>query len=114
LIAKGPNITSGYWENEELTRRTIIDGWFHTGDIVKRDEEGYYYHIGRKDFIFKSGGEKIVPAAIEKVLKEIEGVKDAVVIGIEDLYRGNRICAALIKENGLSITPEEILLKWPK
>ncbi len=111
LIAKGPNITSGYWKNEELTRRTIIDGWFHTGDIVKRDEEGYYYHIGRKDFIFKSGGEKIVPAAIEKVLKEIEGVKDAAVIGIEDLYRGNRICAALIKENGLSITPEEILLK---
>jgi len=111
LIAKGPNITSGYWKNEELTRRTIIDGWFHTGDIVKRDEEGYYYHIGRKDFIFKSGGEKIVPAAIEKVLKEIEGVKDAAVIGIEDLYRGNRICAALIKENRLSITPEEILLK---
>lgn len=109
LIARGPNITPGYWKNEELTRRTIIDGWLRTGDIVKKDEDGYYYHIGRKDFIFKSGGEKIVPTAIEKVLKEIEGVKDAAVIGIEDLYRGNRVCVALVKENGTSVTPEEIL-----
>jgi acyl-CoA synthetase (AMP-forming)/AMP-acid ligase II len=108
-MARGPNITPGYWKDEELTRRTIIDGWLHTGDIVKKDEDGYYYHIGRKDFIFKSGGEKIIPAAIEKVLREIEGVKDAAVIGIADLYRGNRICAILIKEEGASITQEEII-----
>jgi acyl-CoA synthetase (AMP-forming)/AMP-acid ligase II len=109
LMARGPNITPGYWKDEELTRRTIIDGWLHTGDIVKKDEDDYYHHIGRKDFIFKSGGEKIIPAAIEKVLREIEGVKDAAVIGIADLYRGNRICAILIKEEGASITQEEII-----
>ena len=109
LIARGPNITPGYWKDEDLTRWTIINGWLHTGDVVKKDEDGYYYHIGRKDFILKSGGEKIVPAVIEKVLREIGGVKDAAVIGIEDLYRGNRICAVLIKENGSSVTPEEII-----
>ena len=109
LIARGPNVTPGYWKDEDLTRRTIINGWLHTGDVVKKDEDGYYYHIGRKDFILKSGGEKIVPAVIEKVLREMGGVKDAAVIGKEDLYRGNRICAVLIKENGSSVTPEEII-----
>ena len=109
LIAKGPNITPGYWKDGELTRKTIIDGWLHTGDIAKKDEDGYYYHIGREDFIFKSGGEKIVPSVIEKVLREMEGVQDAAVIGIEDLYKGNTICAVIVRKRESRITPQEII-----
>jgi acyl-CoA synthetase (AMP-forming)/AMP-acid ligase II len=108
LIARGKNITPGYWKDEELTRTTIVNGWLHTGDIVKRDEEGYYYHLGRKDFIFKSGGEKIVPEVIERVLREIEGVRDAAVIGREDAAMGNRICA-VVAIHGPGLAVGEIL-----
>jgi acyl-CoA synthetase (AMP-forming)/AMP-acid ligase II len=109
LIARGENITPGYWKDEALTRKTIVNGWLHTGDIVKRDEEGYYYHLGRRDFVFKSGGEKIIPDVIEKVLREIEGVRDAAVLGREDPYRGNTICAVVLKVKGSNLTPGEII-----
>jgi long-chain acyl-CoA synthetase len=109
LIARGENISPGYWKDETLTRKTIIDGWLHTSDIVKKDEEGYYYHVGRKDFVFKSGGEKIVPHVIEKVLRGIEGVRDAAVLGREGFYGGKKICAVVVKEKGSNVTSGEIL-----
>ena len=109
LIARGENISPGYWKDEKLTRETIINGWLHTGDIVKKDEEGYYYHVGRKDFVFKSGGEKIVPDVIERVLREIEGIRDAAVFGRKDASIGNRICAVVVKIKGSDLTPGEIL-----
>ena len=99
----------GYWKDELLTQKTIIGGWLHTGDIVKKDEEGYYYHLGRKDSVFKSGGEKIIPEAIEKVLREVEGVRDAAVIGKGDLYRGNTICAVVVKEKGSNLSPGKVI-----
>ena len=109
LIARGENITPGYWKNEALTGKTIIDGWLHTGDIVKKDEEGYFYHLGRKDFVFKSGGEKIIPNVIERMLREIDGIRDAAVFGREDALLGNRICAVVIKVKGSNLTSGEIL-----
>lgn len=109
LIARGENITPGYWKNEALTRKAIIDGWFHTGDIVKKDEEGYFYHLGRRDFVFKSGGEKIIPDVIERVLREIDGIRDAAVFGREDALLGNRICAVVVKVKGSNFTSGEIL-----
>jgi len=109
LIARGENISPGYWKDEKLTRKTIINGWLHTGDIVKKDEEGYYYHVGRKDFVFKSGGEKIVPDIIERVLREIEGIRDAAVFGRKDASIGNRICAVVVRVKGSNLTSGEIL-----
>jgi acyl-CoA synthetase (AMP-forming)/AMP-acid ligase II len=109
LVARGENISLGYWKDEALTRKTIVNGWLHTGDIVKRDEEGYYYHLGRKDFVFKSGGEKIIPDVIERVLREIDGIRDAAVFGREDALMGNRICAVVVKIKGSNLTSGEIL-----
>jgi acyl-CoA synthetase (AMP-forming)/AMP-acid ligase II len=109
LIACGENISPGYWKDEKLTRKTIVNGWLHTGDIVKKDEEGYYYHVGRKDFVFKSGGEKIVPDIIERVLREIEGIRDAAVFGEKDAFIGNRICAVIVRVKGSNLTLGEIL-----
>jgi acyl-CoA synthetase (AMP-forming)/AMP-acid ligase II len=109
LIACGENISPGYWKDKKLTRKTIVNGWLHTGDIVKKDGEGYYYHVGRKDFVFKSGGEKIVPDIIERVLREIEGIRDAAVFGKKDAFIGNRICAVIVRVKGSNLTPGEIL-----
>lgn len=108
LIARGPSISPGYWKDESLTRKTFVDGWLRTGDIVKRDPEGYYYHVGRKDSVFKSGGEKIVPAAIERVLAEIGGVENVLVVGIEDPFRGKKACALIVKEKGSRLSTREI------
>lgn len=109
LIARGENISPGYWKDETLTRKTIVNGWLHTGDIVKKDAEGYYYHLGRKDFVFKSGGEKIIPDVIERVLREIEGIRDAAVFGREDALMGNRICAVVVREWDSQLTSGKIL-----
>jgi long-chain acyl-CoA synthetase len=111
LIARGKNISPGYWKDEKLTRKTIVNGWLHTGDIVKKDEQGYYYFGGRKDFVFKSGGKKIVPDVIERVLREIEGIRDAAVFRRKDAFIGNRICAVVVKVKGSNLTPGEILSK---
>ncbi|MEW6664441.1 MAG: class I adenylate-forming enzyme family protein [Thermodesulfobacteriota bacterium] len=111
LIARGKNISPGYWKDEELTRRTIVNGWLHTGDIVKKDERGYFYFVGRKDLVFKSGGKKIIPSVIEGVLREMEGIRDAAVFGKRDEFLGNRICAVVVRKKGSNLSPEVILSK---
>jgi len=109
LVARGPNITPGYWKDRQLTGRRIVNGWLHTGDLAKKDEDGYYYYSGREDSVFKSGGEKIVPQAIEKVISEIKGVAGAVVLGMEDPYKDNAICAAVVRKKAARVTAKDIL-----
>lgn len=109
LIARGENITPGYWKDRPLTRRRIVNGWLHTGDLAKRDEDGYYYYLGREDFVFKSGGEKIIPQAIEKVILAIEGVQDAVVFGVADPYKDNAIYAAVVRKKTSHVTAKDII-----
>ena len=109
LLAKGANITLGYWKDEKLTKKKIIEGWLHTGDLVRKDNEGYFYFQGRNDFIFRSGGEKIVPFAIEEVLLGIDGVHDAFVFGLGDTFKGNSICAAIVKSAKADIEAKDII-----
>ena len=109
LIARGANITPGYWKDRELTRRRIVNGWLHTGDLAKKDEAGYYYYQGREDLAFKSGGEKIIPQAIEKVILEIEGVQDAFVFGMADPYKDNAIYAAVVRKKTTRVTAKDII-----
>lgn len=82
LVLRGPVAMSGYWRNETATAQTIKDGWVHTGDLVRRDRDGYYYVVGRKKEMFISGGENVYPAEVEKVLRAFPGVREAAVIGV--------------------------------
>jgi long-chain acyl-CoA synthetase len=109
LWARGANVSPGYWNRDDLTAETFRDGWLRTGDLVRRDDEGFLYHEGRKDLVFKSGGEKIVPSVIERVLREMEGVADAAVAGLEDPYSGRSVCALVVPEEGSGITAEAVL-----
>jgi len=93
----------------KLTKKKIIEGWLHTGDLVRKDNEGYFYFQGRNDFIFRSGGEKIVPFAIEEVLLGIDGVHDAFVFGLGDTFKGNSICAAIVKSAKADIEAKDII-----
>ncbi len=84
LLLKGPMATPGYWQNEEASRKAIEDGWFHTGDMVRQDEEGYLFVVDRIKNMFISGGENVYPAEVERVLQTHEEVSEAAVIGVED------------------------------
>jgi fatty-acyl-CoA synthase len=84
LLVRGPNVFPGYWNNPEATATALAGGWLHTGDIVRRDDEGYFWIMGRLKEMFISGGENVYPAEIESVLHEHPNVKDAAVIGVVD------------------------------
>jgi fatty-acyl-CoA synthase len=95
LLVRGPNVFPGYWRNDEATAETIVDGWLHTGDVVERDDEGYYRIRGRLKDMVISGGENIYPAEIESVLHEHPAVADAAVVGVPD-ERWGEVCAAFV------------------
>lgn len=84
LLLRGPMTTPGYWGNQEATRSAIRDGWFHSGDMLRQDEEGYLYVVDRIKNMFISGGENVYPAEIERVLIAHPQVSGAAVIGIPD------------------------------
>ena len=96
LIAKGPNIMSGYWNMPGLTDETIRNGWLFTGDYAKIDEEGYIYIVDRKKDLIIIKGINVYPREIEEVLHKFEGVEAAAVIGIKDENSGE-IPVAYIK-----------------
>lgn len=84
LVLSGPMCMLGYWHNDKATEETIKDGWLYTGDLVRRDAEGYYYVVGRKKDMFISGGENVYPPEVEQILRSHPGVSEAAVIGIPD------------------------------
>ena len=87
ILAKGPLVFQGYWNDPEGTARTIRDGWLHTGDLGRIDEDGFLWITGRaRDIIITAGGKNIAPAAIENQLKRSHYISDAIVIGDRRSY----------------------------
>ncbi|MGY4283643.1 fatty-acyl-CoA synthase [Bradyrhizobium sp. LM2.7] len=84
LWVKGPNITPGYWNRPEANKAFFTDGWLHTGDATRVDEEGFYYIVDRWKDMYISGGENIYPAEVENVLHQLTAIAEAAVIGIPD------------------------------
>jgi len=82
LLIRGPHIVAGYWKNPGATAEAIRDGWLHTGDIARRDEDGCYSILGRSKEMFISGGENVYPAEIESVLMACPSVIEAAVVGV--------------------------------
>jgi malonyl-CoA/methylmalonyl-CoA synthetase len=88
LHLKGPNVFSGYWKREDATREAFLDGWFKTGDIATRSEDGYYTLCGRRSDLIISGGFNIYPREIEEFLAEQPEIAEAAVVGEKDRVRG--------------------------
>jgi len=85
---RGPNVCAGYWRREEATKAAFDDGWFKTGDMAERSEDGYYTLLGRKSDLIISGGFNIYPREMEDFLAEQEEVAEAAVVGVPDHLRG--------------------------
>jgi acyl-CoA synthetase (AMP-forming)/AMP-acid ligase II len=96
LVARGDNIMKGYLGDKEDTRKTLQNGWLHTGDLAYRDEEGYFYLTARKKEIIKVGGKRISPKEIEEVIFGIPGIIDCSIIGIYDDILGEALKAEIV------------------
>jgi fatty-acyl-CoA synthase len=109
LLIKGPHVFSGYWNNPEETKKTIEpDGYMHTGDLVRMDEEGFFYIVGRSKEMYISGGENIYPIEIEEVLYKHPAISLAAVIGVEDEKWGEVGRAFVTLKPNKTVTPEEL------
>lgn len=106
LWLKSPAVTPGYWRNPEETAKSITDDWFHTGDMVRKDDDGYFYVVDRKKNMFISGGENVHPAEVERFLLTNPNIKEAAVIGVEDVKWGE-VGSAFITVKGNEIFSEE-------
>ncbi len=110
LVLKGPSICSGYYGDPAATATLLdADGWFHTGDLARHDEEWYFYIVDRKKDMFISGGENVYPVEIEKALYEHPAVHMCAVFGVPDLKWGEVGVAAVVLKPGAAATGEELL-----
>ncbi len=102
LLAKGPTIMLGYYNNEEATKETIEDGWLHTGDLAKIDKDGYIFICGRKKFVIVlKNGKNIYPEELEALINKIEGVKESFVYGRPEDDGDYKICAKIVYDKEL-------------
>lgn len=108
LLVRGPQVMKGYWNMPEETAATLVDGWLHTGDIARMDEEGYFYIIDRKKDMILAGGYNIYPRDVEEVLYQHPAVQEAVVIGVPDAYRGETVKAFIVKKQNAEVTEDEL------
>jgi fatty-acyl-CoA synthase len=105
----GPNVMPEYWNRPDATQSVFTaDGWFRSGDVGVRDDEGYITVVDRLKDMIISGGENIYPAEIEKAIHELPGVVDCAVFGIADDRWGEIGCAAVTLEKGYTLTWEEL------
>jgi long-chain acyl-CoA synthetase len=108
LWFKGPAVCKGYWNKPEQTRETITNGWLHTGDVGKVDEDGYLFLLDRKKDMIIRGGENIYCIEVENALYSHPKVLEAAVVGVPDKIFGEQVKAVLVLKPGESATEEEI------
>ena len=108
IVLRGPNICKGYFKNEEATAKAFRGGWFHTGDIARRDRDGFYYIADRKSDMIIRGGENIYPREIDDVLYTHPAIAEAAVIGVpDDLYGEEVVAFVVLKEGFANASPYE-------
>ena len=108
LALSGVSVMKCYYRDPEATAATIKDGWLHTGDMAKEDEDGFIYLVDRKKDVIITGGENIYPVQIEDFLRGHEKIKDSAVIGLADHRLGEISCAIIEIKPGMECTEEEI------
>ena len=116
---KGPHVTPGYWRKPKETEAAFVKGWFRTGDLGKKDEDGYYSITDRLKHIIISGGENISPKEIETVINRHEGISESCVVGVPDEKWGEKVVAAAVLKPGFTVSEKEVkdyckahLLDW--
>jgi len=108
IAIRGHNVMKGYWQRPDATADAIREGWFHTGDLARRDEDGFYFIVDRKKDMIIRGGYNVYPREIEEVLYEHPAVLHAAVVGIPHPVHGEEVGAAVELRPGLEACAEEL------
>lgn len=108
IVVRGRNVTAGYWNQPSKTEEAMRGGWFHTGDLARQDEDGFYYIVDRKKDMIISGGENIYPTEVEQVLFRHPDIQDVAVIGVPDPKWGETVAAIVVPKADRQIKLENI------
>jgi long-chain acyl-CoA synthetase len=109
IVLRGPNIFKGYFKNGAATAEAFRGGWFHTGDIGRRDADGFYYIADRRSDMIIRGGENIYPREIDDVLYRHPAVAAAAVIGVPDELYGEEVAAFVVLKKNTSATADDLI-----
>jgi long-chain acyl-CoA synthetase len=109
IVVRGPNVFKGYWNRPEETERAFRDGWFRTGDVAVKDEEGYLYIVDRKRDLIIVSGFNVFPSEVENALAENPKVAEAAVVGEPHPYTGEAVKAYVVLEEGAEATAAELI-----
>ena len=109
VVVRGPNVTVGYLNRPEENKAAFRDGWFHTGDIGKMDENGFMFLLDRKKDMIVTGGENVYSSEVEAALYQHENVHECAVVGVADEKYGEALFAAIVLRPGTSLTDSEVV-----
>ena len=109
ILVKGPQVMMGYCKDEEETKRTLKDGWYHTGDIGFFDNDGYLTLVDRKKDLIIASGYNISPVEIDNILYEHPKILEACAVGVPDAYRGETVKAFIVVKEGEHLTEQEVI-----
>jgi long-chain acyl-CoA synthetase len=109
IVTRGPAVTPGYWGRPEETAHALRDGWLHTGDVGRRDADGWFFIVDRIKDMIVAGGFKVWPRDVEDALYTHPAVQEAAVVGAPDPYRGETVVAHVVLRPGASATEDELI-----
>ncbi|MEK6260829.1 MAG: AMP-binding protein [Planctomycetota bacterium] len=108
ILVQSESVTIGYWEDPEATAAVLRDGWFHTGDLGRRDEAGYYWFVGRSKEIIVRGGSNISPLEVEAAIAQHPAVHEAAVVGVPHPTYGETVAAFVVLKSGTTASEQEL------
>jgi long-chain acyl-CoA synthetase len=110
LLVRGPNVVRGYWKKPEANAETFTDGWLHTGDLARVDEDGLLYIVDRKKDMINRGGENVYSIEVENVLASAPAVGEAAVVAVPDSMMGEKVGAVLVAVAGRQLDINQVLV----
>jgi long-chain acyl-CoA synthetase len=113
VVIRGHNVFTGYLNNPEATAAAIVDGWFRSGDLGTKDEDGFVSIVDRKKDMVLRGGFNVYPREVEEVLLRHEAIAQVAVIALPDDTHGEEVCAVVVRAPDVEVTAEEIVA-WSK
>jgi len=108
IVIRGHNIMKGYWDRPDATAEAMRGGWFHSGDMARQDEDGYFYIVDRKKDLIIRGGYNVFPREVEEVLYEHPKIREAAVVGLPHPELGEEVGAAVVTVPGEELLAKEV------
>jgi acyl-CoA synthetase (AMP-forming)/AMP-acid ligase II len=109
LLVRGQNVVAGYWRKPEATAETFVEGWLHTGDLARIDDDGLLYIVDRKKDMINRGGENVYSIEVENALVAAAGVSEAAAVGVADEMMGEKVGAVVVPLAGVVVDIEAIV-----